>query len=112
MVYWGLIVGSGGIRSDESKRVGNYKITERGIAFAESRISVPAYVVVYNARAIGRSEETIYIGQALGEEFNYKAMMDSVMQRAGPGGVVAPPNIDDEGRPVQRPITELFQENS
>lgn len=110
MVYWGLIVGSGGIRADESKRVGNYKITEKGINFVEGRISVPSYVVVYNARVIGKSDSEIYIHQALGEHFNYAAMMDGVVARVGSSGIVPPPVDLPEHQAQQLPIWGMFQE--
>ena len=96
MTHWGLIVGSGETREDDSGRVGEYQITELGIAFVERSVTVPAYMFFYNGEAIGRSDERVYIDAALGKQFNYAELMSGIARPVpGPPGQVALPGIHE-----------------
>jgi hypothetical protein len=73
--YWGLIVGSGDVREDDSPRVGHWRITEKGVAFVEQRITVPSHALVYNDQCLGFSEEQVLISKCLGKRFDYAKLM-------------------------------------
>jgi len=76
--YWGLLVGSGGVRDDDSGRVGEYRITELGRAFVERMTDVPAHLYLYNNDVLGSGDQRIYIDEALGKHFNYAELMSSM----------------------------------
>jgi len=78
LVHWGLIEPkSDEIRSDGSKRVGFYRITQRGRDFVEGRIRVPQHVLIYAERCMGTSEETTSLEEALKDRFNFRELMDA-----------------------------------
>ncbi len=74
--YWGLIEEKP--NTDEKKRTSGYwKITQKGVDFIEGKISVPKYVLIYNAKKYGVDDEkTITITDIL-ENFNYKELMNN-----------------------------------
>jgi len=63
------------IRKDGSRRIGLYKITERGIAFVERRIEVPKYAYIYAQHLLAMSEVTTTIDAALRDRFNYAELL-------------------------------------
>jgi hypothetical protein len=78
MVHWGLIVSKDDeTRADGSKRVGFYKITQKGIDFVRGRIRVPKHAFIYAQKCIAMSPEDTSISEALGDRFNYSELMAS-----------------------------------
>lgn len=79
--YWGLIEEKPketkpAKRKDGSKRVGFYRVTEKGHAFAKGEIKVPRAALVYNERHLGFSaDREVSIVDCLGKEFNYDELM-------------------------------------
>lgn len=75
LVFWSLLERKKELREDNSPRNGFYKLTGRGIAFAENKLTVPAAVKIYNNHAEGFEGMEINIVEALGEKFNYAELM-------------------------------------
>lgn len=78
LVMWGLLeqVESRESKSEKKRVSGNYIVTEKGMAFALSKISVPKYAYVHNRKVIGFSEkETVMISECFKTEFNYTELM-------------------------------------
>lgn len=65
LLYWDLVE-----RVDE----GNWIPTSKGIDFALDKIRVPKYVVLYNAKVLEFSEETVGVRESLGK-FDYDELM-------------------------------------
>ncbi|HYX22474.1 MAG TPA: hypothetical protein VFA98_16640 [Thermoanaerobaculia bacterium] len=75
--HWGLIEEKPEVRDDGSNRAGFYKITQRGVDFVHDRIQVRKFIYLYGSRVLDRPcDETISIGDALGEKFHYRELMD------------------------------------
>lgn len=81
LVHWGLLEERPKVRDDGSKRSGYYKITEKGVGFVHSRITVPKHIAIYNQRPIlsKRPAEFIAIQQVLSKgkfaRFSYDELM-------------------------------------
>jgi len=73
--HYGLIEPFLGDRKDGSKRNGHYKITGRGLLFCEKGLTVPKHFLIFNNKLKGFEGEEIDISQALGNKFNYNALM-------------------------------------
>jgi hypothetical protein len=73
--HWGLIVSTGGIRKDGSKRVGHYHLTPLGVKFALKSAAVPAYAVLFNEELIRLEGEQTTIEDALRKKFSYDELM-------------------------------------
>lgn len=72
-------------REDGSKRVGFYRITERGIAFIEGLVTIEKYAYVYNNECLMMDAETkVHIGDAAGKGFDFREILD-----VGGAGLVA-----------------------
>jgi len=77
--YWGLVEPQVGVRDDGSARVGLYRVTPLGEAFVRGTAHVMKYVYLYNDEVLARPKddnEQISIHAALGERFNYTALME------------------------------------
>ena len=74
--HWGLIQEQPGRRSDESKRMGYYRITDRGIAFVNGQITVQSHIWIYNETMLDLPVfEKVSIRDTLGLKFNYADLM-------------------------------------
>lgn len=73
--FWELLEVLEGERKDGSKRVGFYRVTEKGKEFIHGRISVPKHCKLYNQKFYGFSGEQIHFKDALGKNFNYDDLM-------------------------------------
>lgn len=73
--FWGLIEAKIGEREDGSKRNGYYKITGRGMAFAEGKLTVQKSAVIFNNKFQHFEGPEIKITDALGSKFNYDELM-------------------------------------
>jgi len=73
--HYGLIEAYVGERKDGSKRNGHYRITGRGIMFAENKLEVNKNFLIFNNKLKGFEGELININQALGNKFNYAELM-------------------------------------
>jgi hypothetical protein len=62
-------------REDGSNRNGYYKITGRGIMFAEKKLLVNQHFYMFNNKFDGFGGEEINIQQALGKRFDYNLLM-------------------------------------
>ncbi len=74
--HFGLIEAFTEKRKDGSKRNGHYKITGRGILFAENKLTVPKHFLIFNNKLKGFEGEEINIFQALGNKFSYADLMN------------------------------------
>ena len=72
---WNLIEAKKEEREDGSKRNGYYRITGRGIMFAEGKLNVPEAAVIFNNKLQRLEGNDISIQQALGNKFNYNELM-------------------------------------
>ncbi len=61
-----------------AKSSGLYRMTAKGIAFVEERLTVPGYWTQYNGDVIGFDGDTIGIRDALGKHFDYKELMREI----------------------------------
>ena len=68
-VYWNLLDKQDGERTDGSKRIGYYKITQKGKDFVCGKVAIPKWVRLYNNEVLGFAEERVTIQQALGTKF-------------------------------------------
>lgn len=78
--HWGLIEKKDGEKEDGNPNNGYYRITRRGILFAEKMISVPRYCFIYNDTVSEFSSEQTNITQALGDKFNYSELMPQAFE--------------------------------
>lgn len=79
--FWGLIEAKVGEREDGSKRNGYYKITGRGIMFAENKLTVQEKVLILNNKMQCFEGEQINIHQALRNKFNYNELIGKLTPR-------------------------------
>ncbi len=74
--HWELIEEQPSQRGDGSRRVGFYRITQRGIDFVRGTISVQSYIWIYNEARLDRLvTERVTIREAMGIKFNYSELM-------------------------------------
>lgn len=73
--YWGLIREVDADNDGSKRKAGVWRITEKGVMFAERKAYVPKYAIVYNGRLLELEGENIDIVQALGQKFNYAQIM-------------------------------------
>lgn len=62
----------------KKKHSGLWRITEKGKAFVEGRITVPKYFFTYNNKFLGFDGEMVSIREALGTKFSYEELMKGV----------------------------------
>ncbi len=72
--YWGLLEEEKRRRKDGG-RAGFWTITDKGVEFVERRVKVKKYAKIYNNRVIELHGDEITIDDALGEKFDYEALM-------------------------------------
>lgn len=74
LVHWGLIE-----KSDDTNRgnapCGLYRPTIEGIDFVHLKCRMPSHVHLLRNEYVGVSDKKIYITEALGKKFDYKALM-------------------------------------
>jgi hypothetical protein len=73
--FWGLIEAKVEERADGSKRNGYYKLTGRGMMFAEDKLKVQQTAIILNNKFLGFDGLEIGIKQALSTRFNYSELM-------------------------------------
>jgi len=79
--HWGLMQRSNRDRDPQEPGVGNYRLTDKGVAFVRNTISVPRCARVVGVRdRFVRWCDTLHPGEtnirtALGEEYDYDKMM-------------------------------------
>ena len=61
-----------------AKSSGLYRMTAKGIAFVEERLTVPEYWTQYNGKTLHFDGDTIGIRDALGKHFDYKELMREI----------------------------------
>ncbi len=69
--YWGFIKERAVSTEEDKRNSGFWVINENGCAFVERRTLAFKHVWVYNREALGFTEETIDINDALGDHFSY-----------------------------------------
>lgn len=76
--YWGLIEAKEhNITDDNKKASGEWKLTPKGEAFVENRITIAKYCYVFDHMVDGFSKEQVDIEQSLGKKFDYKELINS-----------------------------------
>ena len=88
--YWGLIESKKGERADGSKRVGIWRITQKGKLFARGEIEVPKRGHFFNQKVWSWSEEQTDIVSALGKRFNYRELMGGSLEDLGEASLQQP----------------------
>jgi hypothetical protein len=74
--YWGLIYQQ--INTDpDTKCNGMWILSPDGVAFVQGKLRIPREVMVFDDQVRGMSTETISIGEALGDRFNYHELMEA-----------------------------------
>lgn len=79
--WWGLIEAAMDVepserRSDGSARVGHYRLTPLGRAWARGECAVPRIALIFNQRLARLDDtETVTIREALKDKFNYAELM-------------------------------------
>lgn len=73
--WWGLLEPQEGIREDGSRRVGIWRVTEKGERFILRQILVPRRALVYNNVLLGFDDELVSIEDCLGDDFDYRELM-------------------------------------
>lgn len=73
--YFGLIKAMPE-NSDAKKSSGYWSLTEDGVLFVKGKKDIPEHLFVFDDKVIGKSEEKIFIGDALASGgFNYRDVM-------------------------------------
>lgn len=75
--YWGLIEEQLERREDGG-RAGWWRVTELGEQWILGQVTVPSHVVIYNGRCRWLEGDPISVVDALGNRFDYRALMDGV----------------------------------
>jgi len=73
--HWQLVEQMPNLNEDK-KTSGYWRITMRGIAFAQKQITVPKYALLYLDEVIEFSEERITLADALPDWFSYRELMN------------------------------------
>lgn len=73
--FWGFVEAKMGEREDGSKRVGLYRITESGKAFAQNKTFAPHAARIYNNTFLWFYQGDINILGALKQKFSYSEIM-------------------------------------
>jgi len=71
---WALIEEDNVPRADGG-RAGHWRVTERGVQFAQRRLSVPKYALIYDNHLLGHEGDDVLITDALGDRFDYRELM-------------------------------------
>jgi hypothetical protein len=74
LAWWGLVIEERRVRSDGG-RAGWWRLSERGVAFAERRHSIPKYARIYDARVLGFRGDLVDIEDCLGQRFSYAELI-------------------------------------
>jgi hypothetical protein len=72
--HWGLAMPRDK-RSAGKNSPGDWRLTPLGVAFVEGRMEVPAYIETRGGKLLSKSSETISIMGALGNAFDYAALI-------------------------------------
>lgn len=78
LVHWGFIEKKSGEKEDGNPDNGFYKITGRGIMFAESKATAKEIALIMDNEFKGFAGRDIDIKDALGTKFNYNELMDNI----------------------------------
>ena len=73
--FWGLVEPMEGEREDGSKRVGIWRVTERGEKFIQRHVRVHRKVRLYDNRLLNRKGDQVGIDECLGKKFSYAELM-------------------------------------
>lgn len=74
---WGLLERKIDKRSDESNRVGYWRLTLKGIEFVTGRLRIQKYARTYNQKFYGLAGEMVSIRNCFGKDFDYREIMGS-----------------------------------
>ncbi len=76
LAHWGMLVHKPKDPKDKKHKTSGYwKPTQLAIDFVHGRVTVPAYIKIYDGTVTEHSAEQISIREALGVEFNYEELM-------------------------------------
>lgn len=75
--FWNLLEKKVEDRADGSNRNGYYRITSRGVMFAEGSMEVNKHAIIYNNEFLGFEGEMISLKNALKEKFDFKELMNA-----------------------------------
>jgi TusA-related sulfurtransferase len=72
---WGLIRMKPNDTDPTKKESGYWRLTDKGERFLRGKVRVPKYVYIYNNTVLGESDETVAVGDAWGEAFDFEDFM-------------------------------------
>jgi hypothetical protein len=75
LVHWGFLDPMPGTRDDGSNRVGWYRVTPSGRAFALGQASTQSRVILYQGECFGLDGDDVFIQDVLPKAFNYDELM-------------------------------------
>jgi hypothetical protein len=77
--YWGFIQERSPLIGDENtKNSGFWRITPEGLAFVSNRVKTKKHILIYNQKFQGFSNEDITIEDALGDDFDYYELINTL----------------------------------
>lgn len=74
--WWGLLEPQEGEREDGSKRIGVWRVTDKGEQFVLGRVRVQRRALVYKNALLSFEGEAVSIVECLGERFDYRKLME------------------------------------
>jgi len=78
LFYWGLLEEGDNRATKGGKTNGEWRITEKGIEFAQNKIIVSKYIYIYNNRFLGFDPDSTNIIDSLGNHFDYNELMSQL----------------------------------
>jgi hypothetical protein len=76
--FWGLIEKITGRRADGNKRVGFYRITDKGKNFINGKVSVKKFCLIYNNKSQGFIGEDVTFKDTLKQKFDYNQLIRGI----------------------------------
>ena len=76
LLYWNFVERRPNVDDPTKKMTGWYRITPKGRAFVEGRITAKSHVLVFDETVFGWRDERVSIHRALGKRFNYQELME------------------------------------
>ena len=73
--YWKILQHDEVVREDGARGSGNWRVTEKGEAFALNLVAVTKWALVYNGKCEGYTGPRWTIIDALGSDFDYNQIM-------------------------------------
>lgn len=73
--HWKIIESKPRSKGKDTRTSGYWRMTKKGIDFAEGKIHVPQHILLYNQTLLGFSDEMVLIRDCFKEPFRYSELM-------------------------------------